>query len=138
MSQCYNGSVFNRGNLTMETNGLKAEGIQWDLHELYIAPDDPCIEADLTEARRQAETFAQKYRGKLASGELDGHALAKVLAEYEALAELEHRPSFYASLLFAGDTQNAKAQRLVQHTREAATDIANVLVFFSLELIGID
>src|SRR5262249_1743741 len=33
---------------------------------------------------------------------------------------------------------NAQAQRLVQHTREVATDIANVLVFFSLELIGID
>ncbi len=122
----------------MDTPGLKAEGIQWDLQELYSAPDDPRIEADLTEARRQAEAFAQKYRGKIASGELDGRALAQVLAEYEALAELEHRPSFYASLLFAGDTQNTKVQRLVQHTREVATDIANVLVFFSLELIGID
>ena len=51
----------------METHGLKAEGIQWDLRELYSAPDDPRIEADLAETRRQAETFAQKYRGKIAS-----------------------------------------------------------------------
>lgn len=101
----------------MDTIGLKAEGVQWDLSELYAGPDDPRIEADLAEARRLAEAFAQQYRGKVANGELDGHALARALAAYEDLAELEHRPSFYASLLFAGDTQNTQAQRLVQHTR---------------------
>ncbi|MGE0683609.1 MAG: M3 family metallopeptidase [Candidatus Binatia bacterium] len=122
----------------MNTTGLKAEGIQWNLAELYDGPDDPRIEADLVEARRRAETFAQKYRGKVASGELNGSALANVLAEYEALAELEHRPSFYASLLFASDTQNTKAQRLVQRAREVSTEIGNLLVFFSLELIGLD
>lgn len=122
----------------MDTTGLKAEGIQWNLQELYSGPDDPRIEADLAEARRRAEAFAQQYRGKVASGELDGSALAKVLAEYEALAELEHRPAFYASLLFASDTQNTTAQRLVQRAREASTEIANLLVFFSLELIGLD
>ena len=122
----------------MNTTGLKAEGVQWNLAELYNDPDDPRIEADLAEARRRAEAFARQYRGKIASGELDGGALAKVLAEYEALADLEHRPSFYASLVFAGDTQNTRAQRLVQHAREASTEIANLLVFFSLELIGLD
>lgn len=122
----------------MTTDGLKAKGIQWNLGELYSGPEDPQLEADLTKARAQAEAFAQKYRGKVASGAFDGRELAKVLAEYEALAELEHRPSFYASLLFASDTQNSKAQRLVQHTREVATEIGNLLVFFSLELIGLE
>ena len=50
----------------MKTHGLKAEGVQWNLAELYSGPDDPRIEADLAEARRQAEAFAQKYRGKVA------------------------------------------------------------------------
>ena len=122
----------------MNENGLKAEGIQWNLNELYAGPDDPRLETDLAEAKRQAEAFALKYRGKVADGALDGRALASVLEEYEALAELEHRPSFYASLLFAGDTQNPTAQRLVQRAREAATEIGNLLVFFSLELIGLD
>lgn len=120
------------------TTELKAKGIQWNLSELYSGPEDPQLEADLTKARAQAEAFAQKYRGKVASGAFDGRELAKVLAEYEALAELEHRPSFYASLLFASDTQNSKAQRLVQRTREVATEIGNLLVFFSLELIGLE
>src|SRR2546426_1754218 len=122
----------------MDRAGLKGQGIQWDLSELYQGPDDPRLEADLVEARRRAEAFAQAYRGKVASGQLDGPALARALAEYEALSELEHRPSFYASLLFAADTQNSKAQQLVQRTREAATAIANLLVFFTLELIDLD
>ncbi|MBI3796772.1 MAG: M3 family oligoendopeptidase [Deltaproteobacteria bacterium] len=122
----------------MNTAGLKAEGTRWDLSDLYTGPDDARLEADLTEARRRAEAFAQTYRAKLANGQLDGLALARALAEYETLSELEHRPSFYASLLFAADTQNPQAQQLVQHTREAATAIANLLVFFSLELIALD
>src|SRR3989442_7566817 len=121
----------------MNISGLKAEGTRWDLSELYIGPEDPRIEADLVEARQRAEAFAQTYRGKLAAGQLAGLAFARALAEYEALSELEHRPSFYASLLFAADTQNPQAQQLVQHTREAATAIANVLIFFTLELIAL-
>src|SRR5262245_58491242 len=91
----------------MDTQGFKAEGVQWNLAELYTSPDDPRIEADLAEARRQAEAFAQKYRGKLADKRLDGEALAQALKEYEGLAEVEHRPSFYANLFFAADTQNS-------------------------------
>src|SRR4030095_8192038 len=122
----------------MNTTGFKAEGVQWNLAELYTGPDDPRIEADLVEAPTQAEAFAQKYRGKLADKQLDGTALAQALKEYEALAEVEHRPSFYANLLFAADTQSPKAQQLVQRTREAATETSNLLIFFSLELIALD
>src|SRR2546423_7671202 len=110
----------------MDTAELKAEGVRWKLGELYSAPKDPLIEADFAEARRRAETFAQSYRGKLAG--FSGAELARVLAEYEALSELLYRPSFYASLLFAGDTQNAKTVQLVQRTREVATDTGNQVI----------
>ncbi|MGE0822792.1 MAG: M3 family oligoendopeptidase [Candidatus Binatia bacterium] len=122
----------------MVSQGFKAEGVQWNLGELYTGPDDQRIEADLAMARQQAEAFAEKYRGKVASGELDGDGLAQALAEYETLSEIEYRPAFYANLLFAGDTQNAKAQQLVQRTREAATDTANLVVFFALEIIALN
>ena len=121
----------------MQQSELKAEGVRWDLGGLYTSPDDPRLEADLAEARRRAEVFAQTYRGRIENGQVDGMALAQALAEYEAIAELQHRPTFYASLLFAADTQNQPAQQLVQHTREAATGIENPLVFFSLELIAL-
>ena len=121
----------------MQQSELKAEGVRWDLGGLYASPDDSRLEADLAEARRRAEVFAQTYRGRIEDGQVDGTALALALAEYEAIAELRHRPAFYASLLFAADTQNQSAQQLVQHTREAATGIENLLVFFSLELIAL-
>ena len=113
-----------------------AEGIGWNLDDLYHGPDDPQLEADLAAAKRRAEAFARAYRGRIAT--LDGPGLAAALAEYEALLALESRPSFYASLLFAADTQNPAAQRLVQRTREAATEAGNAHVFFSLELIALD
>jgi len=122
----------------METLGLKAEGVQWNLTELYNGPDDPRLEADLAKARRRAEAFAQKYRDKMITGELDGAGLARALEEYEQLSELEGRPSFYANLLFAADTQSQKAQQLVHRTREAATETANIVVFFSLDLIVLE
>jgi oligoendopeptidase F len=120
----------------METAELKAEGIRWDLGELYSGPEDPRIESDIAEARRRAEEFGHTYRGKLSG--FDGGRLAQALAEYEELSELLYRPSFYGSLFFAGDTQNAKAQQLVQRARETATDTSNYLIFFSLELIALE
>lgn len=112
------------------------EAISWNLDDLYHGPDDPRLEADLADAKRRAEAFARAYRGKIAT--LDGPGLAAALAEYEALLALASRPSFYASLLFAADTQHQTAQRLVQRTREAATETGNLHVFFSLELIALD
>ena len=122
----------------METDGLKAAGVCWALEDLYKSPDDPRLDSDLAAAKQQAEAFAASYRGKIANAQLDGPGLAAALTEYEALSALESRPSFYASLLFAADTQNQAAQQLVQRTREAATETSNLTVFFGLELIALD
>ena len=120
----------------MHTAELKAEGVRWNLGELYSGPEDPRLETDFSDARRRAEEFARAYRGKLAG--FDGGTFSRALVEYQSLSEFLYRPSFYASLLFAEDTQNAKAQQLVQRTREVATDTGNQLIFFALELIALD
>ena len=122
----------------MESQGVHAEGVSWNLHDLYAGADDPRLEADLAEAKQRAQVFAETYRGMITSGQLDGAGLAGALAEYEALSELGARPAFYASLLFAADTQNQAAQRLVQRTREANTETGNLTVFFSLDIIALD
>ena len=119
----------------METSVQNGDGVRWDLSDLYSGPDDPRIEGDLAEASCRAHEFAQTYRDRLAG--FDGAALSRVLAEYEALSEVLYRPSFYAGLFFSGDTQNARAQQLVQRTREATIATANLLVFFALELVAL-
>ena len=109
-----------------------AAGVTWDLATLYAGPDDPRLEADLAEVRRAADDFAGRYRDRVAS--LTPAELAVAITEYEAIEERGRRPSFYASLLFAADTQDEAAKRLSERTREAWVEVVNALTFFELEV----
>jgi oligoendopeptidase F len=109
--------------------------VTWDLSSLYAGPDDPRIAADLDDVRRDAEAFATRHRGHVA--ELDARGVADAITAYEAIEQRARRPGFFAQLLFAADTQDERARRLVDRTREAAVGVANVLTFFELELKAI-
>ena len=104
----------------------------WDLRPLYAGPDDPRLEADLAAAAADATAFAARYRGGVAA--LAAPDLAGAIDAFEALAERGRRPAFYASLLFAADTQDPVARRLADRTREAWVGIANTVTFFGVEL----
>jgi oligoendopeptidase F len=104
----------------------------WDLSSLYAAPDDPQLDADLAAVARDAEVFAARHRGRIAS--LDAATLGEAITIYEGIEERARRPGFYAHLLFAADTQNERVRRLLDRTREAHVALANELTFFELEL----
>jgi oligoendopeptidase F len=104
----------------------------WDLSPLYNGPTDRHLEADLRAAAAAVATFETRYRGHV--GELTPAALAGAIAEYEAIEEQARRPSFYASLLFAADTGDTAANKLVERTREAWTEVVNELTFFEIEV----
>ena len=74
----------------------------WDLSDLYAAPDDPRVTADLTQAEQTAKAFAQVHTGKLATR--SGADLAAAIAEYEQIQDMLGRVASYAQLLFAGDS----------------------------------
>src|SRR3989344_39391 len=84
-----------------------AEGIKWDLSDLYASPQDPSIEADLKKADARAIAFEKKYKKALErvlarkSKTLD---VAGLLKEYKALATVMTRPMVYAHLYFAEKT----------------------------------
>jgi oligoendopeptidase F len=111
---------------------MTAPGVRWDLSSLYAGPDDPRLEADVEEAARAAAAFAARYRGRVA--QLEPADLAAALREYEAIEERGRRPSFYASLLFAADTDDDVARRLSERTREAWIGVVNELTAFELEI----
>ena len=76
---------------------------EWNLADLYAAPDAPEFAADMKNAARtDARAFAERYRGKLAT--LSGAELAQALKEYEALSDLLGRTGSYAQLYYVGDT----------------------------------
>jgi oligoendopeptidase F len=113
-----------------------AAGIAWDLSDLYAGPDDPRIEADLADGIAAAQTFADRYRGRVAS--LDAVELADAVDALEALQEPASRVAVYASLLFAGDTTAPRHGALLQRVQERGSEVRNSLVFFELEWVAIE
>ena len=113
-----------------------AAGVRWDLGELYHGPEDPALARDMADALARARRFAEEWRGHL--GDANAATLERAVAAYEAITELGQRPGFYAGLLTAADTQDPVALALEQRAAEAHTELSTELVFFELELLGID
>jgi oligoendopeptidase F len=109
---------------------------EWDLSDLYAAPDAPELERDLAAAHAAAEAFEKRYAGRL--GELDGAALGAAIAEYEAIDEMLGRITSYASLSHAAAMDDPEIGRFFQTTLERANDISARVLFFTLELNRLD
>ncbi len=105
---------------------------EWDLSDLYAAPDDPRIGADLDRIEAQARAFEARLAGKL--GALSGDALAQAISEYEAMWEGLGRVTSYAGLVFSGDAQDAANGRFYQTMQERVTSLSSHLLFFTLEI----
>jgi oligoendopeptidase F len=108
----------------------------WDLSDLYPAPDSPQVEADFAKAEQSARAFAAAHQGRLAT--LPGGALAAAISEYEQIEEVLGRLMSYAQLLFSGDSTSAEIGRFYQTVSERVTAISSHLLFFSLELNRLD
>jgi oligoendopeptidase F len=111
-----------------------AEEIYWDLSDLYASPDDPRIEADMQEVDRRAQAFEKKYRGKVAS--LDVEGLLEAMQELEVIYTTLSKLGSYAGINWTTDTQNPVLGKLLARTQEHATKINQVILFFELEWIN--
>ncbi|MCB1380711.1 MAG: M3 family oligoendopeptidase [Alphaproteobacteria bacterium] len=109
---------------------------EWNLADLYAAPDDPRFAADMQKGEADARTFAETYRGRLAA--LSGEQLAQALKEYEALSDLLGRTGSYAQLYYVGDTTDPKRGQFYGNTSAKLTEISTLLLFFELELNRIE
>ncbi|HEX9843465.1 MAG TPA: oligoendopeptidase, partial [bacterium] len=112
-------------------SGSSAQGVRWELNELYAGPDDPTLGEDQRVALEEAEAFAAEYRDHVAR--LDAPALARAASRLEALQARAYRPLVYAHLLFSGDTAQPRHGALLQAARERHTAIQERLLFFTLE-----
>ncbi|HKK37064.1 MAG TPA: oligoendopeptidase F, partial [Paracoccaceae bacterium] len=75
---------------------------EWDLDDLYPAPDAPELARDLDAARDIVATLVEEAEGRMA--EMDGDALAAALGRYEDLQRLLGRVMSYAGLRHYQDT----------------------------------
>ncbi|HEY1720213.1 MAG TPA: M3 family oligoendopeptidase [Magnetospirillaceae bacterium] len=105
---------------------------EWDLGDLYPAPDAPALERDLTDMAAAAEAFQQRYKGKLASG--SGAQLGAAITEYERISEVLSRIMSYAQLNYAADVSDPERGKFQQSMQERATTITTKTLFFALEI----
>jgi oligoendopeptidase F len=115
-----------------------ADGVAWDLADLYQAVDDPRITADLERALERARAFETAYRGRIdVPGGPAPALLLTALRELEGLYEQMDRPAVYAGLLHAAKTDDPPRGALLARTREQRTAINKHLIFFDLEWIKV-
>jgi oligoendopeptidase F len=110
-----------------------AQGIRWDLSELFAAHDDGRIEEMLNECRARAEAFGGQYRVAMEKPEtLSADIILHALEELETIYETLGRVGSYAGLLYAADTAKPEHQDLEQRVEQRSTEIRNRLLFFEL------
>jgi oligoendopeptidase F len=121
----------------MTTNS--AEGILWDLSDLYTAHDDPRIDLTIKDCHARAERFADRFRALMQDHEtLTAESLLQALRELEIIYESLGRVGSYAGLLYAADTAKPEYQDLTQRVEQRSTEIRNLLLFFELEWLKVN
>jgi oligoendopeptidase F len=111
---------------------------EWNLADLYPAPDSEEVKRDLEEGAAEARRLKETYQGKLSDTAKDGAALAKVVKAYEALADRLGRLGSYAGLLYAANQADPDRAKFYGDINEKLTAMWTDLLFLELELNQID
>jgi oligoendopeptidase F len=109
---------------------------EWDLADLYKGFDDPQLQADLDSLQTQATHFREQYRGKVST--LTPEQVAECLRTLEAIGEKSGYLYAFPALIFSADTRNTEAKQMQDQVMEALTGVENQLLFFDLELKGLE
>ena len=109
---------------------------EWDLSDLYPAPDAPAIAGDLAWLEQACDEFAMDYEGKLA--QLDAAGLLACVQRDERITQVAGRLMSYAGLRYYQNTADPARAKLLSDLQDKITRMTTQLVFFSLELNRID
>jgi len=113
-----------------------AEDVAWDLTDVYPAPDDATLEADLEDARTSGSRFRKRYAGRVP--DLDAAALVEAVQELERIHSVLTRAGAYAYMHFSTNTADPARGALLQRIQELGAALDAELVFFHLEWTAID
>ncbi|MDO5756265.1 MAG: M3 family oligoendopeptidase [Rhodobacterales bacterium] len=105
---------------------------EWDLNDLYTAPDAPELSRDLDWLERECTAFAANYEGKLKS--LDAAGLLGCIHRNEAISNISGRIMSYAGLRYYQQTTDSGRAKFLSDCQEKITNFTTPLVFFTLEL----
>ncbi|MCU9849823.1 M3 family oligoendopeptidase [Defluviimonas sp. WL0024] len=109
---------------------------EWDLSDLYTAPDAPELARDMGWLEQACADFAASYEGKLAT--LDAAAMLGCIRAYERIEAVAGRIMSYAGLRYYQNTVDAARAKFMSDCQDKVTDFTTPLVFFSLEFNRIE
>ena len=105
---------------------------EWDLTDLYPAPDAPELARDFEWLEEECATFASDYEGKL--GSLDAASLLTAIQHNEKISAIAGRIMSYAGLRYYQITTDADRGKFFSDCQDRMTNATTILVFWSLEL----
>jgi oligoendopeptidase F len=111
---------------------------EWNLDDLYRAPDAPEVARDLAASAAEARRLKDTYQGKLGEAARDVAPLAEAILAYEKLSDLVGKLGSYAGLLYAADQSDPRRAKFYGDVSEKLTEISTDLIFLELELNQID
>ncbi|MBR9838556.1 MAG: M3 family oligoendopeptidase [Rhodobacteraceae bacterium] len=109
---------------------------EWDLSDLYTAPDAPELKRDLDWLEDACARFAADYEGQLAG--LDAAGFLEMVQRHEKIETVGGRLMSYAGLRYYQATTDAERAKFLSDLQEKVTIYTTPLVFFTLELNTIE
>ena len=109
---------------------------EWDLTDLYPAPDAPEFARDMGWLKQTCSGFSASYEGKLAK--LDAAAMLDCVQAYEKIDTVAGRIMSYAGLRYYQNTMDSDRAKFMADAQDQITDITTALVFFNLEFNRLD
>lgn len=115
-----------------------ADGVRWDLSDLYEDHNDPNIQKDIEKSLDEAEQFRKEYKGKIEKGELSPEEFNEAMEWYEDIYERIAKVYSFAQLFYSLDTQDPDRGALVQRSQKKMSGVKNKMIFFELEWQSLD
>jgi len=109
---------------------------EWDLSDLYTAPDAPEFDKDMTWLEGECAAFATDYQGKLA--DLSADEMLKAVRRYEEIDIVGGRLMSYAGLRYYQMTTDADRAKFMADAQDRMTNATTPLVFYTLEFNRLD
>ncbi len=109
---------------------------EWDLRDLYAAPDAPEFARDMAWLEKACADFAAAYEGRLAT--LDAAAMLRAVQEFERIDVTAGRIMSYAGLRYYQNTMDSDRAKFMADAQDRVTVFTTPLVFWSLEFNRLD
>ena len=109
---------------------------EWNLDDLYLAPNSAAFAADLQKSAADAAAFSQKWKGNIIQA--GGAEIAKSIRDYEQLSDMLGRIGSYAQLYYVGNTTDPERAKFYGDVSSKLTEISTDLLFYELELNRIE